>query len=159
MRKNDFKNLVQSIHEMGKIQRGEALPSRKFDQDGKLVLQSWEIKEDAHPKVTRTATNKHDEIRIQADPETIRKVGEIVDALSRPGVISWVPWSALDKTKPGLHLEVVEAGVGKGHPLDHCSWCGKKFNDPSEEAIATCTHTEYVTLCRNCYCKAGNRVR
>lgn len=159
MRKKDFQELVQSIHEMGRIQRDEALPSRWFNQDGKLVLQSWEIKENVDPKVKKTMTSRHDELRVQSDPETIRKLQEIIEAMSRPGVIVWVPPEAIDKEQPGLHLELVSAGQGKGHPLDHCSWCGKKFSDPSEEAIATCTHTEYVTLCRDCYGKAGNRVR
>ena len=49
------------------------------------------------------------------------------------------------------------------HPADDinrksCSFCHKKFEE-DEEKINTCTHTEYVTLCRPCYDKAGNSVR
>ncbi len=54
-------------------------------------------------------------------------------------------------------LVLVEAGVGPGHPKSRCSFCGKKVN--KDEAHATCTHSEYVTLCGECYRKAGNSVR
>ena len=57
-----------------------------------------------------------------------------------------------------LKIEIVEAGVGEGHPKDHCSFC-HKFIPEDEERIATCTQTEYVTLCRKCYNEAGNSVR
>lgn len=39
-----------------------------------------------------------------------------------------------------------------------CSFCKKEFKK-DDEKIDTCTHTEYVTLCRPCYDKAGNSVR
>jgi len=57
-----------------------------------------------------------------------------------------------------MSIEIVEAGVGEGHPQDTCSFCQKRFTE-DDERIATCTVTEYVTLCRECYNKAGNSVR
>jgi hypothetical protein len=58
-----------------------------------------------------------------------------------------------------MKIEITEAGVGEGHPKDSCSFCGYIFLNKEEEAISTCTHTEYVTLCDECYKKAGNSVR
>jgi hypothetical protein len=40
---------------------------------------------------------------------------------------------------------------------DKCDWCGRQKD--ADELIATCTHTAYVTLCIDCYRKAGNNVR
>ncbi len=61
-----------------------------------------------------------------------------------------------------LHLgqmpSIVTAGVGPGHPLMACSWCNRVFEE-GDERIATCTQTVHVTLCRECYRKAGNSVR
>jgi hypothetical protein len=56
-----------------------------------------------------------------------------------------------------MNIKIVSAGVGDGHPKKKCSWCDKKLK--KDEGIATCTHTEYVTLCPKCYSKAGNSVR
>ena len=49
------------------------------------------------------------------------------------------------------------------HPGDDvkreaCSFCKKVFKKDDEQ-INTCTHTKYITLCRPCYDKAGNKVR
>ena len=66
-------------------------------------------------------------------------------------------WGEKTRKEP-IRVTIMEAGVGEGHPKMECSWCDKKFEDP-DEGIATCTQTEYVTLCDDCYKKAGNRVR
>ena len=61
-----------------------------------------------------------------------------------------------------MNIEIVSAGVGPGHPKDKCDWCNKpekKDENGYSDLIATCTHTEYVTLCEKCYRKAGNNVR
>ena len=55
------------------------------------------------------------------------------------------------------------AGIKITHPGDDvkredCSHCHIIFTE-DDEKIATCTHDEYVTLCRPCYNKAGNSVR
>ena len=56
-----------------------------------------------------------------------------------------------------MKIKIVNAGVGEGHPKKKCSFCNKKLK--KDEAVATCTHTEYVTLCPKCYSAAGNNVR
>jgi len=73
-----------------------------------------------------------------------------------------------------MEFKIVEAGVDPNHQTNHCDFCGKKFkkkndfvrdedyisgDEYEEEIIQTCTHTDYVTLCRSCYNKAGNSVR
>jgi len=56
-----------------------------------------------------------------------------------------------------MKVKIIEAGVGEGHPKKECSFCYKKLK--KDEGIATCTKDEYVTLCEECYKKAGNSVR
>jgi len=41
---------------------------------------------------------------------------------------------------------------------DECSFCHIEF-ESNDERINTCTHEEYITLCRKCYSEAGNSVR
>lgn len=57
---------------------------------------------------------------------------------------------------------IESAGVGPGHPKEECDRCGKqavKDIDGYTDLVATCTATEYLTLCEGCYRKAGNSVR
>jgi hypothetical protein len=56
----------------------------------------------------------------------------------------------------GIKMEIIHPGDDVER--DECSFCRKKF-EKGEEKINTCTHKEYVTLCRSCYDKAGNEVR
>ena len=56
-----------------------------------------------------------------------------------------------------MNFKLVQAGVGEGHPKKICSHCGKDLEE--SEATATCSQTEYLTLCEKCYSKAGNTVR
>ena len=55
-------------------------------------------------------------------------------------------------------LFIVGAAVDPNHQTEHCDHCGLVFED-DDEKIQTCSHTEYLTLCRPCYNKAGNSVR
>jgi len=68
----------------------------------------------------------------------------------------------------GVHLMITHPGDDVKR--EKCSFCGKELKcdqncdecelDCEEEAaVNTCTHTEYVTLCRPCYIEAGNSVR
>lgn len=59
--------------------------------------------------------------------------------------------------RAGAAPDIVEAGVGPGHPRDHCSRCGLALAEG--EGAATCSEEEYLTLCRRCYEAAGNAVR
>lgn len=61
-----------------------------------------------------------------------------------------------------MKIEIIEAGVDPNHNPKTCDWCGYEFQideDGYDDEISTCTHTEYVKLCRKCYRKAGNKVR
>lgn len=55
-------------------------------------------------------------------------------------------------------IKVVEAGVDPNHQKTHCDDCKVVFKD-EDDAIQTCSHTEYLTLCEECYDKRGNSVR
>ena len=57
-----------------------------------------------------------------------------------------------------MKIVIESAGVGEGHPKDKCSFCGKDLPN-EDDRIATCTVYEYVTLCKECYNKAGSSVR
>ena len=61
--------------------------------------------------------------------------------------------------KLGSTIEIVEAGVDPAHQTDHCDCCWEhgKFN--SIDLVKTTSHTGPLTLCQNCYNKAGNSVR
>ena len=54
-------------------------------------------------------------------------------------------------------MQIEEAGVDQNHQISKCDHCNKKLK--TDEGIRTCSHTEYLTLCQECYKKAGNTVR
>jgi len=56
----------------------------------------------------------------------------------------------------GIIIEVTHPGDDEERK--DCSYCHKIFKE-EDERINTCTHIEYITLCRPCYDKAGNDVR
>ncbi|TXH52929.1 MAG: hypothetical protein E6Q97_14435 [Desulfurellales bacterium] len=61
--------------------------------------------------------------------------------------------------EPQPSIKVVKAGVGDPHPeFTHCPRCGRTFG-PGVDQVETCTELSYVTLCLDCYAKAGNSVR
>jgi len=55
-------------------------------------------------------------------------------------------------------LELIQTGVDPKHQIEQCDYCGHVFVE-GDEAIETCSHIQYLTLCRDCYDRAGNSVR
>jgi hypothetical protein len=103
-------------------------------------------------------------LTVPADvPAPLKKKVREIRQRARQREIEWGNTSRkvtqLNREHANMLIEVVQAGVGEGHPHDSCDYCGKKFENKEEEAFATCTSTEYVTLCEKCYRKMGNQVR
>jgi hypothetical protein len=107
---------------------------------------------------------------VVASPEADRELQALLSAWARrdPQALyadcceSYPDWefkleSAQRAEEANRRLALVSAGVGPGHPRDFCERCG--CNLTPETAIATCTATRPLTLCRECYRKAGSEVR
>ena len=90
----------------------------------------------------------------------VDKITSIMMHWGKEKAVNSILITLAEKIKIQEKKEIVleEAGVNLNHQDDCCDHCGKKFEN-KDDAIKTCSYTQYLTLCDECYRKAWNSVR
>lgn len=134
-----------------------------FQMDGTRLIRAAGMPDDA--KIIGTNASAHfvsNQLLLMIHSETFPEVPESHPCPELDITFSWeTPFHHLEKQ--GFHLEsrveitIESAGVDPAHQTSKCDHCACQL--VGDEGIQTCTQYRHVTLCEECYKKAGNTVR